>query len=146
MKKLILMLALGIATVSQAQQATPSPTNQSAKPKPNPEQIASRQSTRMQKTLALTEDQKQKTYQAVLARATSVQAIKSKYGPDADKKAMHSEMKPVHEQFLQTMNGILTPDQKTKWDAERAKMKEKRGKNKTEAGNTAPEENSDSKK
>jgi Spy/CpxP family protein refolding chaperone len=141
MKKLIAtVLAFGALNLMQAQQATtPAPAQQQPGPggpknRPTPEQIATRHSNHLQKTLGLTDDQKQKTYQAILTRTTAMQQIRAKYGPDGDKKAMHAEIKPVREQFVQTMDGILTPDQKTKWTEERQKVKENRMKRRQENG------------
>jgi hypothetical protein len=135
MKKIIAtILTLGALNIAQAQEQTTAPAvNQPAKPanKPTPEQIATRQSMHLQKMLGLSDDQKQKTYQAVLTRASAIQTIRAKYGPEGDKKAMHTEVKPVKEQFVQTMNGILTPEQKIKWEEYRLKMKENRTKNKS---------------
>ena len=132
MKKIIAtILTLSTLSLAQAQQtATATATNQPVKSgRPTPEQMATRQSMHLQKMLGLTEDQKQKTYQAVLTRTSAIQTIRTKYSPDGDKKAMHAEVKPIKEQFVQTMNGILTPEQKTKWEETRLKMKENRAKN-----------------
>lgn len=144
MKKTIaIMLALGAFTVARAQEQQPVPQNQTVTPnKPSPEQMATRHSMHLQKMLGLSDDQKQKTYQAVLARNTAIQSIRAKYGPNGDRKAMHAEAKPVKEQFVQTMNGILTPEQKIKWEEERLKLKENRLKNKQvtpSGGNGSPQ-------
>jgi periplasmic protein CpxP/Spy len=131
MKKIIAtILTLGALHAAQAQQTQSAPPPAGVQPtKPSPEQVASRNSTHLQKALGLNDDQKQKVYQAILTRTTSVQAIHAKYGATPDKKAMHAEAKPVREQFVQTMDGILTPEQKTKWDEQRMKVKEHRMKN-----------------
>ena len=141
MKKLIAtVLTLGALHFVQAQEAgAPGAPNQMEKAKrATPEQIATRNSMHLQKMLGLTEDQKQKTYQAVLTRTTALQAIRAKYGPEGDKKAMHQEAKPVKEQFVQTMDGILTPEQKTKWEQHRLKMKMRREHNKEMKGDKKP--------
>ena len=133
MKKIIATVCmLSALNFVQAQDQPATKTNNPPPGKqgrPTPEQVATRQSMHLQKMLTLTEDQKQKTYQAVLTRTSAMQAVQAKYGPDADRKAMHKEIKPIKEQFVQTMNGILTPEQKTKWEAQRQKMKENRAKN-----------------
>jgi len=140
MKKILAtILTLSVMNLVQAQEQPATKTGNPPPekgPKPSPEQAATRQSNHLQKMLSLTEDQKQKTYQAVLTRTTAMQSVRAKYGPDADKKAMHKEVKPIKEQFVQTMNSILTPEQKTKWEAHRLKMKESRAKNR--AGKDGP--------
>jgi hypothetical protein len=124
MKKIItLLFATSLFSLGQAQEANPAPANNQM-PKPTPEQIATRQSTHLQKRLGLTDEQKQKTYQAVLTRTAALQAIHEKYGENGDKKAMRKEAKPIRQQYVQTMTGILTPEQKTKWDEQRLKTKE----------------------
>ncbi len=122
------ILILSALNFAQAQQQTTEPaTSQAAKrTKPTPEQMATRQSMRLQKMLGLAEDQKQKTYQALLTRTSAIQTLRTKYELNGDKKAMRAEVKPIKEQFMQTMNGILTPEQKTKWEEQRLKMKEHR--------------------
>jgi len=132
MKKIIAtILTLSALNLVQAQEQTTTVTsNQPVQQgRPTPEQMATRQSMHLQKMLTLTEDQKQKTYQAMLTRTSAIQAVRTKYGPNGDKKAMQAEVKPIKEQFVQTMNGILTPEQKTKWEENRLKMKEGRAKN-----------------
>jgi hypothetical protein len=148
MKKIIAtILTLSALHAAQAQQTQNAPAPTGVQPtKPSPEQVASRHSMHLRKTLGLNDDQKQKVYQAILSRTTSLQAIHAKYGATPDKKAMHAEAKSVREQFLQTMDGILTPDQKTKWDEQRMKVKERRMKNRganqvppPSGGNGAPQ-------
>lgn len=129
MKKIIaVILTLGALNFAQAQeQNTATAASPPVKPgRPTPEQMATRQSMRLQKMLELTEDQKQKTYQAFLTRTSAIQTIRKKHAQDADKKTLRAEVKPIKEQFTQTMNGILTPEQKTKWEEQRLKMKERR--------------------
>ncbi|MGZ3866556.1 MAG: hypothetical protein ACXVNR_09225, partial [Bacteroidia bacterium] len=115
MKKILAsILTLGLLHLAQAQETqtnvaptpVPVPTSKPRPPK-NPEQMAKRQTEHLQKTLGLSEDQKQKVYTATLARANSEKSIRDKYASNPDKKAMHREMKPVNEQFKQTMNSIL---------------------------------------
>lgn len=129
MKKIIAtILTLAALNTMQAQtQGTAPATTQPAKAnRPSPEEQAKRHSMHMQKVLGLTDAQTQKVHEATLARASALKTIHEKYGPTGDKKAMHAEAKPVREKFVQTMTGILTPEQKTKWEAERLKVKQHR--------------------
>lgn len=135
MKKIIAtILTLSALNFAQAQvQTTATAANPPVKSgRPTPEQMATRQSMHLQKTLGLSEDQKQKTYQAVLTRSLAIETIRTKYGPDGDRQAAQAEVKTIKAQFVQAMNGILTPEQKTKWDEYRLKMKESRAKNKSD--------------
>ncbi|HXU27147.1 MAG TPA: hypothetical protein VN698_07935 [Bacteroidia bacterium] len=126
MKKIILT-ALAIATMqlTQAQEAkeTRTATPRQAGEAPTAEQIATRQTDHLQKILTLTEDQKQKVYQAVLKRATTVQQIKAK---TTDRKAMQAEIKPVKEQLIKDVNAVLTPEQQKQWSDFRLQQKQKR--------------------
>ncbi|MGZ3904535.1 MAG: hypothetical protein ACXVC6_12620 [Bacteroidia bacterium] len=151
MKKILAsILTLGLLHLAQAQETqtnvaptpVPVPTSKPRPPK-NPEQMAKRQTEHLQKTLGLSEDQKQKVYTATLARANSEKSIRDKYASNPDKKAMHREMKPVNEQFKQTMNSILSDEQKVKWEQERLKRKEMRQHhhNKKFDGQSAPPAN-----
>ncbi len=129
MKKIIatiLTISAFNLVLAQEQEKTTSPaTSQPTKVnKPTPEQMATRHSMSLQKVLGLAEDQKQKTYQAILVRTSAIQTIRTKYDASGDKKAMRAEAKPVKEKFVQTMTGILTPEQKTKWEEHRLKMKQ----------------------
>lgn len=130
MKKTIALfaavLSLTCASAQDQKVATPATGQQPQGPKP--EMMASRHSKHLQNLLGLSEDQTKKTYDALLTRFTEANAIRQKAGPNADKKALHAELKPVRQKFTAAMNGILTPEQKTKWDEHRAKMKENRAK------------------
>ncbi|HTA61282.1 MAG TPA: hypothetical protein VK835_02455 [Bacteroidia bacterium] len=144
MKKIVLT-ALAIATIqlAQAQQApaqaaAPATTQKQA---PTPEQMAERQSTHLQRVLTLTEEQKQKIYQAMITRNTSMQQIRSKGAEN--RKELHSEIKPVKEQFVKDVNATLTPEQQQKWEQYRLQQKQKQEERKNQQaapanGTTAP--------
>jgi len=141
MKKIILS-ALAIATLqfAQAQQ-----TQQPAQPTtqhqaPTPEQKATHDAANLQKVLRLSEEQKQKVYQAALTRTAAMQQIKSKNAGN-DHKILRAEAKPVKEQFVKDVNLALTPEQQQKWEAYRLEQKQKREQNKANnapTGTTAP--------
>lgn len=136
-----MILSLGFLT-SHAQQpagqSAPAAVNQSNQL--TPENMALRQSKRLGKMLSLNGDQEQKVYQAVLTRVTGVRSIKTKYGQNGDKKAMFQETKQVREQYVEQMNGILTPEQQSAWNAHRAEVKNH--KNNRNMMNPAPPLNS----
>ncbi|MEO8760446.1 MAG: hypothetical protein ABI448_06115 [Bacteroidia bacterium] len=143
MKKIILS-ALAIATLqfAQAQQTQPAvgAGQQTQRQQVTPEQRATRDATHLQKVLTLTDEQKQKIYQAALTRTNAMQQIKGE--SNANKKSMHAEAKPVKEQFVKDVNLALTPEQQQKWEAYRLEQKQKHQQNKAQNapanGNTAP--------
>jgi uncharacterized protein YpuA (DUF1002 family) len=124
MKKIILT-ALTVITVqfAQAQGQEASNAMPAAKQGITPEQIANRQSAHLQKILTLTDEQKQKVYQAAITRATAMQQIKSK-GTE-NRKELHAEAKPVKEQFVKDVNATLTPEQQKKWEEYRLQQKQR---------------------
>lgn len=127
MKKIILS-ALAIASlqlaVAQAQPtAASTPAVAPRMEKATPEQLATRQSTHLQKVLTLTDEQKQKVYQAALTRSTAMQQIKAKAA--SNRKELHAEAKPVREQYVKDVNATLTPEQQQKWQQYREAQKQK---------------------
>lgn len=88
------------------------------------EQIATRESERMQKTLGLSDEQKKQVYKAALSHANSVKIVRSKYQNNPDKMALRAELKPINQQYKESINSILTDEQKAKWEQERLKRKE----------------------
>lgn len=149
MKKTIALLAAVCSlTLASAQEQAPAPgTNTSQQPRkgPSPEMMAQRHSKHLQKQLGLSDDQTQKTYTAMLTRFQGVQAAREKAGPNPDRKALHSQVKPIRQAYVQTMNGILTADQKTKWEAMRLEMKQKRAQHMSENGKGNPPPPADNK-
>ncbi|HXB40209.1 MAG TPA: hypothetical protein VNZ49_06675 [Bacteroidia bacterium] len=138
MKKTIAILAAicSLNFVMAQDHLTAAPgTNQTQKPKP--EMIAARHSKHLQKMLTLTEEQTQKVNDALVIRFTEAQAIKEKAGANADKKTIHEQLKPVRQKFVQTMNTILTPEQKTKWEEHRLQIKKNRAMHKDAKGTPA---------
>jgi len=126
MKKIILLVAALCSlnmVVAQEALTNPGSTAERKPNKPKPEMMAGRHSNHLQKMLGLSDEQKQKTYEAMLTRFNEVHAIKEKAGATTDKKALREQTKPARQKFVQTMNTILTPEQKTKWAEHRAKMK-----------------------
>jgi hypothetical protein len=124
MKKIILSV-LTIATLQLAQaqqnQAPLQPTQQNQGP--TPEQVAARQSTHLQKVLGLSEEQKQKVYQAAFNRSTAIQQLRSKDG--GNRRELHADTKPVKQQFVSDVNATLTPEQQQKWEQYRLQQKQK---------------------
>lgn len=141
MKKIIALLvtvcSLSLAVAQE--QSTVTATSQPEKPRgTKPEIMASRHSKHLQKALGLNEEQTTKTYQAMLTRFNEVHAAREKAGPNADHKTMREQTKPARQKFVQTMHGILTPEQKTKWEQHRKQMKKNAAMRKDAGGNPPP--------
>lgn len=130
MKKTIaLIAAVCCLSFANAQQAKEAPTGTTATPQGRtPEIMAKRHTKNLQHLLGLSEDQTKKTYDILLVRLTEAKAVRDKAGPDADKKALREQLKPIRLKFITEMNGILTPGQRTKWEEHRAQMKQNREK------------------
>ena len=141
MKKIILS-ALAIATLqfAQAQQTQTTTELATQKQAPTPEQMATRQSTHLQKVLTLTDEQKQKVYQAALTRSTGIQQLRSKDG--GNPRELRADVKPVRVQFVRDVNATLTPEQQKKWEQYRLQQKQKieqrRQQQKASPTNTSP--------
>ena len=140
MKKTIALLAAVCSfTFASAQEQTATTATQPQKPTGSkPEMMASRHTKHLEKMLVLNEDQSKKTYDAMLVRFTEAQAIREKAGANADKKALRQQLKPVRQKFVTAMNGILTAEQKTKWEEHRKLVKKNRAARKDMQGNPPP--------
>jgi Spy/CpxP family protein refolding chaperone len=145
MKKIIALaitlfsLHAGIAQEQGAPVSAAPAGGQPEKPRgTKPEMMASRHSKHLQKMLVLTDEQTQKTYQAMLTRFNEVHAAREKAGPNADRKALREQTKPARQKFVQTMHTILTPEQKAKWEQHRRQMKKNAAMRKDAGGNPPP--------
>ncbi|MBS1636375.1 MAG: hypothetical protein JST26_10690 [Bacteroidetes bacterium] len=132
MKKLILSLAaLSIISISQAQTTT-TPVQggpeKTQKTPPSPDKVAQHDAIRIARELSLNDDQKAKVQAFALERATTNNALREKeksLTQDADKKALRKEMKANKDKFFNNVNGILTPEQQTKWAQMRQEQMDK---------------------
>lgn len=142
MKKLIVLLVAACSmqfALAQEQVAPAGATPMPQKPRgTKPEMMASRHANHLQKALGLSEEQRTKTYEAMLTRFNAMHAAREKAGPNPDRKALREQTKPIRETFVQTMHGILTPEQKTKWEEHRKKMKANAAKRKNPSGEPSP--------
>ena len=115
MKKVILSaIAIASLQLAQAQQAqkmgasAPKEQQQTT----TPEQLATREANRIQKEVQLTDEQKQKVYQAALTKHQAIQPLKQKYADN--KEAMKTEVKPIRQQYRKDLSTILTKEQQEK--------------------------------
>jgi len=133
MKKLILTTAFfsaftlaGLAQNNLNTNTTTDATPKKAGKDLTPEQAAQRQSTRAADELGLSAEQKQKFYDASLVRITANRPLKQQAEAATDKgskKSVHQQMKANRDTFENNVNAMLTPEQKTKWEAQKTKAK-----------------------
>ena len=132
MKKLILSFAaLSLLSIAQAQTTT-NPTqgnaNTTQKTPPSPDKVAQHEATRIAKELTLNDDQKAKVQAFALERVNANNTLREKektLTQDADKKAIHKEIKANKEKFFNNVNGLLSPEQQTKWAQMRQEQMDK---------------------
>jgi hypothetical protein len=128
MRKLVLSIAIvGLfATAAQAQDAKKQPvktqTSQTA------EQQAEEQTKKAVAILGLTDDQQAKFKAFAIEKMNVIVPIREKAQATTDKtqkQALQGEVKAAREKFFTNVNGILNPDQQTKWAEHKKKMQEK---------------------
>jgi protein CpxP len=131
MKKIILSATLAVFCQLAFFQTVFSQTTVNNKAKERtPEQRADMHVKKMTQDLSLTSDQVPKVKALMLDKIQKMDAIKAKYSNSTDKKAMHQEMKAMHDQKETELKAILTPEQYTKHVQMREQEKQKRMQNK----------------
>jgi protein CpxP len=127
MKNLILLSLFMLSFVFSV-----SAQNGQTKTKKTPAEKATFFADKAKTDLGLTDDQRQKVYDAKLDQLTQREAIKTKY--NNDNKAGEADFRANNEKFRTAMKSILTPEQHTKWTSAK-----KAGKN----GKAAPTDDND---
>ncbi len=117
MKKIILSLVAAVFAVSSFAADT-------AKVKKTPEQVAAKRADKLKTELGLTDEQRSKVYNAVLEKINKTKEIKQRYKDSSNRKGRDKEIKAVKANFETTMNSILSPEQKTKYEAIKKKDKD----------------------
>lgn len=110
MKQLFLILSTVLFSVSSF-------AHDSAKMKKTPEQMASRRADKLKSELGLSDAQRSNVYSAILEKINQTRQIKMTYRDSANRKGREKAIQGVRERFDQRMNTILTPEQKTKYEA-----------------------------
>ena len=120
MKKIAFVSAIiaCLAFTAQAQESMKGKT---------PQEKADHMTKKWTKDLSLTADQSTKLNALLMTKEQQVESIKAKHASDTDKKAMHADMKPVHDQFDSSMKQLLTPEQYTKYTAMKEQHKKHEG-------------------
>ncbi|MFW0715430.1 hypothetical protein [Pedobacter sp. N23S346] len=126
MKKAILTIAIAVMgfTAAFAQDSTKRPRRQM--PKLTAEQRAEKATSRLEKELNLTADQKKKIYAVELENAKKMETWRK--AEEGARKGKMDERKAVLDQQKAKIDGILTAEQRTKMEAFRAEAREKGGK------------------
>lgn len=118
-------------TVSMAQQVSQadSPKQKHEKADLTPAERAKKSAQREEKELGLNADQKAKwevaTLERINANAPIHEKMKGATTPE-ERKSMHIQAKGNIDKFDATVTAFLTPEQKTKFEAQKEKMKQKR--------------------
>lgn len=121
MKKMILLLLAGFTFGTVSAQVKTQEAKTTKQAPATKEQRAEQFAGRLMKELGLTADQKSKVYVAKLEQITSREALDARY-PDKEVRKNHiAEYKAVQATFDGKMKTILTPEQYTKWEAQKEK-------------------------
>ncbi|WP_316826907.1 hypothetical protein [Pedobacter miscanthi] len=123
MKKAILTIAIAVMGLTAAFAQDSTKHARRAMPKMTAEQRADKVTSRLEKQLSLTADQKTKIYAIELENAKKMDAWRS--ADQGDMKGKMKERKAAIDEQKAKVDAILTAEQKTKMDAFRAEAKEK---------------------
>jgi hypothetical protein len=136
MKK-ILSIALMLITFSAFAQtsATQSKTGTEQK---TPEERATAIASHLEKTLALTADQKAKVHDLALTREQKIDQLREE-NKDKDRCAWADQRKQVQDEFNTGMQQTLTADQYSKWVAQKEERNKQRA-NRQQHPNKTPEQ------
>lgn len=126
MKKAILTIAIAVMGLSAAFAQDTTKRMRKSMPKMTAEQRAEKVTTRLEKQLSLTADQKTKIYAIELENAKKIDTWRT--ADKGDIKGKMKERKAAMDEQKTKIDGILTAEQKTKMEAFRAEAKEKAGK------------------
>lgn len=130
MKKALITLALLVMT-GAAVSAQENPATEKGQKMKNasPEEKAKNGANHAEKKLGLTADQKSKWEVAALARIQANEPHRTKLKGSTtpeERKQIHASVKENNKKFDDTVNGFLTAEQKTKWEAQKKEHREKR--------------------
>jgi len=134
MKKAILTVAIAVMGLAAAFAQDTTKHARRAMPKMTAEQRAEKVTSRMEKQLSLTTDQKSKIYAIELENAKKMEAWRS--ADKGDMKGKMKERKAAMDEQKAKIDAVLTADQKTKMDAFRAEAKERGEKMRKGMGNS----------
>jgi hypothetical protein len=135
MKRIISSLLMLVAFTAFAQ--TPGKTKAGHEQK-TPEERATAMSAHLEKSLALSPEQKTKVYSLALAREQKINQLRDA-NKDKDRCDWADQRKQVQDEFMAGMKQTLTPDQYTKWMAEKDAHQQHRIVKKAQSSKTTAE-------
>lgn len=119
MKKLIVVFA------AIAISATALFAQKNEKKNKSPEEKAQKIASRWKEYLGLTDEQKQKFYDAKLAQINKIKAFRDST-KGKERAGLGQKIKNNKDEFVATIKTILTPEQFDKWIAKRSEVKDKK--------------------
>lgn len=145
MKKALISLALLVMTGAavSAQENTTVVKDKQKMKNASPEEKAKNGANHAEKKLALTADQKAKWEAAALTRIQANEPHRTKLKGSTtpeERKQIHASVKENNKKFDDTVNGFLTAEQKTKFEAMKKEHREKKIARMKEKGKKAPDE------
>jgi Spy/CpxP family protein refolding chaperone len=123
MKKILSSLLMLVAFTAFAQ--TPASKPQTGRQQKTPEERATAFATHLEKSLALTPEQKTKVHDLVLARDQKIGQLREE-NKGKDRCAWSDQRKKAQDDFIAGMKSTLTPDQFAKWEAQKAEHQKQR--------------------
>lgn len=132
MKKLLLMLAAGIAAAGPAAAQAPASAGP-ARPAPAPNQQAQQADRRVQylaKELSLTPDQQARLQPLLLTQRQQMQVLREQRTTGGRRQGTAQDLKAAQAKFDEQLKTVLTPEQYTKFnlmrDEQHDKLRERR--------------------
>ncbi|HET6989871.1 MAG TPA: hypothetical protein VFJ43_01050 [Bacteroidia bacterium] len=140
MKKLIFSLLMLVTFTAFAQtqpdQSKPERENKT------PEERATAIASHLEKNLGLTADQKTKVHDLALTKEQKIDQLREQ-NKGKDRCAWADQRKQTQDEFDAGMKKILTPDQYTKWNAEKEERKKEAQEHQRPESNKTPEQRAD---
>ena len=141
MKKIFSSLLMLVAFTAFAQ--TPA-AQKAGRRQQTPEQRATAMASHLETSLGLSADQKVKVHDLALAREQKMQSLREQ-NKDKDRCAWADQRKQAQETFDSGMKQILTPEQLTKWNEQKAEHKKQMETRRSQhaTNNKTPEQRAD---
>jgi hypothetical protein len=123
---MIVLLSISMSGTIMAQASGKKKAPKGQGKKASPSEMAARQASNMQKQLTLTEEQKSDIEKAAFNRISKMEAIKEKYkSAGAENSERGKDMRMVRQEFVDSVNKVLTPIQQANWKKIREDRKNK---------------------
>ncbi|CAN5348108.1 hypothetical protein BH09BAC5_BH09BAC5_28970 [soil metagenome] len=118
MKRLFSLMLVLITAYAFAQTPAGPPPGKHQGPKKSPEERATMMTDHLEKELTLTKEQKPVVHSLVLTKEQKMEELRNSKSTK-DSTAMKAERKKIMDEFQDGMKKTLTPDQFTKWEAQK---------------------------